>query len=42
LLLEALVVSAADGRQTYETFLDFLATRVAAEVARLADWSEAA
>jgi hypothetical protein len=40
LLLEALVTTGSDGLRTFLTFLEMAAARVAAEIARLEDWSE--
>jgi hypothetical protein len=40
LLLEALCTASADGLRTFLTFLEMAAARVAAEIARVDDWSE--
>jgi len=40
LLLEALCLTSADGLRTFLEFLQLAATRVAAEVARVDDWSD--
>lgn len=40
-LLGALCIAAEDGLRTYLTLLDLAAIKIAAEIARLNDWSEA-
>jgi hypothetical protein len=41
LLQEARPTAEADGRRTYLAWLEITAANVAAEIARLTDWSEA-
>jgi hypothetical protein len=40
LMLESLVRASEGGRRTYVTFLDLMATRVAAEIAKATDWGD--